>query len=290
MKIKIEGSQGGVRSSIEERLLNERCEVSINGDGEVLRVETFVGTHLADITVEAVFGSKPDAYTPDPFSIVRAFDGKKFKNQTMLLLPFVGSMSEGLGFPCDMGCCMKFIQKPSWQDDGKLVEFLEEMNFSGMVTLEYNQTRVQRITLGVPHFGAFALMERWPSDLLSFDKQDNDILFREGWMVASLIAAYPFPWNIEETEKGVRVDGISDNLIKHFWPFSRSGVKQGRFTSVDCVLGIATAWEQGQGCVNKMIERLLWTCQNLTAPMKMYRVDLIQTIHRKLDRVREFLV
>lgn len=289
MKVKIEGPQGGVRQAIEERLLRDRYELSMNGDGETVRVSTFVGVPLADITTEALFGL-PRIVANDPYSIIRIFDGEGFRDQSILLLPFIGSMSETLGFPCNMGSCLKFIKKPAWLDDDRLISFLIESKFKGFVTLEINETTVQKISLGITHFGAFALMERWSGSIVSFDQVDDSINFREAWMVASLVACYPFPWNCDKTETGVKVDGVTEKLLKHFWPFSRGVVRQNRFTSVDCVLGIATSWEQGTGAISRMIERLTWTCQNLIAPMKMYRTDLTAVIHRKLDRVKEFLV
>ncbi len=289
MKIKIEGPEGGIRQAIEERLLRERCEISSNGVGEIFRVSTFTGVPLADLTVEALFGS-PKVLCEHPYSIVRIFDGRGFREQTFLLLPFIGSMSEGLGFPCSMGCCIKPIHCPLWLNEERLVDFLHQSSFRGFVTMEIGGVEVQKITLGIPYLGAFALMERWPGTLMSFDRLEDSMQIREAWMIANLVASYPFPYNSDGTDKGVLVDGVTEKLLKHFWPFARRGVMKNQYTSVDCVLGVATAWEQGTGAISRMTERLSWTCSNLIAPMKMYRIDLGATIHRKMDAVREFLV
>jgi hypothetical protein len=284
--VNVVGSHGRLRIALENRLRMEGEELVVSLDAVQFRLSTFEGVALPDLTTEHLFGEIPCQST-ETYNVVKVFDGQKFQGQTILGLDFVGHVGEGLGFPCVVGSVIKFIKKPSWYDEDRLTAFLKEMSFRGFITLEVNETKVVKIFLGIPGLKSFAMRERFGGSLLEFESKPEVAAFRESWAISTIVSSWPFPYNSEESQTGILASIPSFKILKHFYPFSKDVKKDGTFRTADCIIGVATAWEHD---LQRLVHRVMTTCENIKAPMKQYRVDLLETIHKKMEKVSPFLV
>lgn len=284
MKVFVEGPDGRVKNAIENRLI-------FNGDtvdpkGKKLRVSTFEGLALADLTAEAVFEQSPEEEDrrEEVYHLIHRFDGEHLQEQVVLSLLLNGSSGEGLGADVVTGSVMKFLRKLSWYNEEKLVTLLQEMGFKGFVTLECEGLRVRRIFLGIPNLAAFGLVEKLIEPFHTFDDFEKVPSFNESWTAALLITAFPFPYNDRKTE--FEVKGIHRGVLRHFWPFEKK-VSGESYISSDNAVGVVTAFEWDLSALER---RLMTTCENITFPQKQYRMDVKRTIERKLGRVERFLL
>ncbi len=107
---------------------------------------------------------------------------------------------------------------------------------------------------------------------------------RESWVVSLLMSRSPFP--LEYSHERVEVRGLTEEVLKHYWPWDAGRVRQGWYTSSGRV-GLATAWS---GELRDACSRVLRTCGSVKYPEKQHRLDHYREFCRTWSVVSQFVL
>lgn len=216
---------------------------------------------------------------------IRWFDGEWWSQQTLLGIPLLTMMNDGLGESVETGLVCKFINSDRLNAlfaNAGLVSFLMKMKHVGFVTLALGQDlNVLSVRLGAG-IGLFNALEGFAGPTLDLLMHGGPLL--ESWTVSIVVSRYPFPMMDMATERIYFENG--NPAEKHLWFYGLEGFRYSFYTERTKVC-VASAWATtlGDAC-----NRVYRTCRELVIPKKQYRTDafkqtslVLGIVNRKID-------
>jgi hypothetical protein len=223
------------------------------------------------------------------YGLVRWFDGDKFANQTILILPIRGFMDGNLGASTVVGCGGRMVSHKNVDKvfSNKMVsDALRLAKHRGFVTMLCDDHGVWEVQGCIPWYGFYAVCELITGNLVPWFVDGTHKLY-ECWTVGQLVSLPPYP-SARPTGtriKPVTIPTLSTAVERHFWHKMTTVRRTMEITSP--LVGVATAWGKSVG---DCCRRVLTTCNNLQVPSKQYRTDLEVVLRRQYAEVSSLLL
>lgn len=204
---------------------------------------------------------------PEKYRLLKFFH-EDFSPQTIVALPIVGFMGEGLGLELIAGTACRFVSsEPDVFMNEVLIDTLKEMNYTGFVYAAYGE-ELCSFGLGA-EYAFYNILESIEGKLTDFLTLKDRLL--ESWTMSVLLSRYPYPF--QEKHSNIAFT-VMPQVKKHLHLFNVKKDKNMYYTN-STKLGIACSWAT---TLSEAEKRVLRTLDGLDIPQKQYRRDLSSSI------------
>jgi hypothetical protein len=200
--------------------------------------------------------------------------------QTFMGAPVFGLMDENLGpqIISGFGGTYTRLKDETWRD--AISGMLVEMKIKGFVTFGMSSAfDIVECLTGIPFPGLLCLLEGVPHKISRFFAGPMKSSLLESKTIAIVFTRPPYPYKTENARTSV--DGLTEDVLKHFWiPFVTEHRKS--FFTDSTLVGVATNWSMTFGESNF---RALQTCRAVRIPERQYRTDIARCVKSRLEEI-----
>lgn len=224
------------------------------------------------------------------FITLRYFDGVNWRPQTLIGVELQHLLSGDLGPLEHAGMALRPVERTKVNevyDEERFISLLRQCEYRGFVTVRFNLPQdvgdvisIRSVDLGAPPYTLAHIIEGCKGRTMDYFLTDGEMLF-ESWTTSLTLLRWPYPQ--EATTSNAQVHGLTNDVLKHFWPIDIDMYRKARNTS-GCLLGIASAWNED---LRQACNRVLHTLMNIGVDGKFYRVDLLRRARWTAERMEE---